>query len=208
MITHASRPMSRPFLVLAPIVAVTALLAMSAWLMSAPRVRAAETVTVDIANLTFDPGTVTIQVGDTVTWTNNDSVQHTATSGDGSFDGDMQPGESFSFTFEDEGTFDYICEIHPDMEGTVVVEAADIPDGAMSHEQDFATPAVPLGIALILVSLLVGTVVVEAADIPDGAMSHEQGDFATAAVPLGIALILISLLVGIFVARRREASAP
>ncbi len=169
MITHASRPVSRPFLVLAPIVAITALLATSAWLMSAPRVRAAETVTVDIANFTFDPGTVTVQVGDTVTWTNNDSVPHTATSGDGSFDGEMQPGESFSFTFEDEGTFDYICEIHPDMEGTVVVEAADIPDGAMSHE---------------------------------------QGDFATAAVPLGIALILISLLVGIFVARRREASAP
>ena len=69
MITQPRRPASIPLLVLAPIATMLALLAMSAWLVSAPRVRAAETVTVDISNFTFDPGTVTIQVGDTVTWT-------------------------------------------------------------------------------------------------------------------------------------------
>ena len=160
MITQSRRPASIPILVLAPIVAMAALLAMSAWLISAPRVRAAETVTVDISDFTFNPGTVTIQVGDTVTWTNNDAMPHTATSTDdpATFDGEMQPGESFSFTFEEEGTFDYFCEIHPQMEATVVVEAADIPDGAMSHGQQ-ATPIVPLGIGLLALSLLAGIVV-------------------------------------------------
>lgn len=162
MIAHPPRPASIPLLVLAPIVALAALLAMSTWLVFAPRVHGAETITVDISNFTFDPGTVTIQVGDTVTWTNNDAMPHTATSTDdaATFDGAMQPGESFSFTFSDEGTFDYICEIHPQMEGTVVVEAAEIPDGAMSHGQgEYATPVVALGIGLILLSLLAGIVV-------------------------------------------------
>jgi plastocyanin len=164
MITQPRRPASIPLLVLAPIVTMTALLAMSAWLVSAPRVRAAETVTVDISNFTFNPGTVTIQVGDTVTWTNNDTMPHTATATDdpATFDGGMQPGESFSFTFDEEGTFDYFCEIHPQMEGTVVVEAAaaspsEIPDGALSSERADGTPPVAaLGIALIALSLLAG----------------------------------------------------
>ena len=71
----------------------------------------------------------------------------------------MQPGESFSFTFEEEGTFDYFCEIHPQMEGSVVVEAAEIPDGAMADGQGEQTPIVPLGIGLIFLSLLAGIVV-------------------------------------------------
>ena len=161
MLTHARRPASIPLLVLAPIVTLSVLLALSAWLVSAPRVRAAETVTVDISNFTFSPGTVTIQVGDTVTWTNNDAMPHTATSTDEStFDGEMQPGESFSFTFEEEGTFDYFCEVHPDMQAMVVVEAAEIPDGAMSYGQgQQTTPVVALGIGLIVLSLLAGIAV-------------------------------------------------
>jgi amicyanin len=159
MITQPRRPASIP-LVLVPIATMVALLAMSAWLVSAPRVRAAETVTVDISNFTFNPGTVTIQVGDTVTWTNNDAMPHTATSTDeATFDGEMQPGESFSFTFEEEGTFDYFCEIHPDMQASVVVEAAEIPDGAMADGQGQQTRIVALGIGLILLSLLAGIAV-------------------------------------------------
>jgi plastocyanin len=160
MLHQARRSTFRSSAWMAPIGAAVALLAMAAWLIAAPRVDAAETVTVDITNFTFDPGTVTIQVGDTVTWTNNDAMPHTATSTDdpATFDGEMQPGESFSFTFEEEGTFAYFCEIHPQMEGTIVVEAAEIPDGAMSNGEQ-ATPAVPLGIALILLSLLAGIAV-------------------------------------------------
>jgi plastocyanin len=137
----------------------------TAMLLAAPRVDAAETVTVDISDFAFQPATVTIQAGDTVTWTNNDSVAHTATSthDPASFDGEMEPGESFSFTFSEPGTFDYICEIHPAMEGTIVVEAAaaspgasQLPDGAIASEAgDDIPPAAVLGMALIALSLLV-----------------------------------------------------
>jgi len=66
-----------------------------------------------------------------VTWTNNDAVGHTVTSGsstgtvaspDGLFDsGDIAPGETFSYTFTEAGTFDYFCTPHPWMMGTVIV---------------------------------------------------------------------------------------
>ena len=80
---------------------------------------------VSIAGFAFDPATVTIQVGDSVTWTNADSVAHTATAGDGSFDtGSIANGDSETVTFDTAGTFAYICSIHPQMTGSVVVEAA------------------------------------------------------------------------------------
>jgi plastocyanin len=64
-----------------------------------------------------------IAVGTTVTWTNMDSAPHTVTqSGGGGFQsGAMQQGETFSFTFEEAGTFDYFCEFHPNMSGQVIV---------------------------------------------------------------------------------------
>jgi plastocyanin len=78
---------------------------------------------VSIENFAFNPDTVTITAGTTVTWTNNDTVAHTVTSTDGAFDsGNIAPGESFTFTFSDAGTFDYICSYHPNMQGTVTVQ--------------------------------------------------------------------------------------
>lgn len=80
-------------------------------------------VEVTIEDFKFDPAPIRISVGDTVTWTNFDSATHTATSNGAEFDsGYLKKGESFSFTFEQKGTFDYICTIHPYMEGTVIVE--------------------------------------------------------------------------------------
>jgi plastocyanin len=77
---------------------------------------------VPIAAFAFDPASVTVHVGTTVTWTNNDTVPHTVTATDGSFNsGNLNPGESFSFTFDGAGTFDYICNYHPNMTGTIVV---------------------------------------------------------------------------------------
>ena len=62
-------------------------------------------------------------MGDTVTWTNRDSADHTATGGD--FDtGVLSGGQSGSFTFREEGTISYLCTIHPNMKGTVRVAAA------------------------------------------------------------------------------------
>jgi hypothetical protein len=66
-----------------------------------------------------------VNVGDTITWTNQDTAPHTATASDGSFDtGNLSKGKSGSITFSKAGTFAYICSIHPSMKGTVTVADA------------------------------------------------------------------------------------
>lgn len=78
---------------------------------------------VSIYNMVFDAKSITVKVGTTVKWTNNDGVTHTVTSNDGtSFDsGNIGAGGSFSYTFTHVGTFDYHCTLHSAMTGTVVV---------------------------------------------------------------------------------------
>lgn len=78
---------------------------------------------VAISGFSYSPRTVTVSVGDTVTWTNSDAQAHTAT-GSGWNTGDLGNGESGSITFQSAGTFDYMCGIHPAMTGTVIVRAA------------------------------------------------------------------------------------
>jgi len=81
-----------------------------------------ESCTIDIHVLAFHPGRTEIAVGTTVTWTNSDTVPHTATATDQTFDsGILDPGKSFSHTFEKAGTYDYSCLVHPQMKGTIVV---------------------------------------------------------------------------------------
>jgi plastocyanin len=78
---------------------------------------------VSIKNFAFDPPTLTVPVGTTVTWTNNDSTAHTATADDGSFQsGNIDPGGTFSFTFSTPGTFNYHCEIHANMTASITVQ--------------------------------------------------------------------------------------
>ncbi|MGI8406848.1 MAG: ScyD/ScyE family protein [Thermomicrobiales bacterium] len=80
-------------------------------------------LSVEIVNFAFTPDTLQISTGAKVTWTNNDTTAHTVTAKDGSFDsGNLNPGESFSFTFTQAGTFDYICNYHPNMTATIVVK--------------------------------------------------------------------------------------
>ena len=70
----------------------------------------------------FKPDSITIKVGDTITWTNKDSYSHTVKAKNGEFDsGDMASGTTFNFTFTKEGTYDYICGIHTFMKGTIIV---------------------------------------------------------------------------------------
>jgi plastocyanin len=77
---------------------------------------------VAITNFAFSPATVTIKAGAAVTWTNNDSVSHTITADDASWDsGSIANGGTFSHTFATAGTFTYHCAIHPSMKGTVTV---------------------------------------------------------------------------------------
>jgi plastocyanin len=78
---------------------------------------------VSIANFSFQPAAITVAVGTTVTWTNNDSSAHTVTANDGSFDsGRLAPGATFSQTFATAGTFAYHCAIHSSMKATVIVQ--------------------------------------------------------------------------------------
>jgi amicyanin len=80
---------------------------------------------VEIVDFAFSPATLTITAGDTVTWTNGDPIVHTATSTTGAWDsGDLEQGASYSFTFTEPGTYDYLCTPHPSMTGRIVVVAA------------------------------------------------------------------------------------
>jgi plastocyanin len=93
---------------------------------------------VSVVDFAFDPGTITVPVGATVTWTNTGSRPHTVTADDGSFDsGRLDPGEQFSQTFDQPGTFTYHCGFHPDMQGSIVVTEAPEQTAASGE----ATPA-------------------------------------------------------------------
>ena len=83
-------------------------------------------VHVNIFNYKFDPETVTVPVGTTVTWTNKDEIPHTVASSDKSFQGSggLDTDDSYSYTFTKPGTYSYYCTLHPFMKGKVVVTAA------------------------------------------------------------------------------------
>ena len=84
---------------------------------------AAAAAAVNIQNFAFDPDPITVDVGATITWTNNDQAPHTATGDNGEFDsGILETGASFSATFDEAGTISYHCNVHPDMTGTIVIE--------------------------------------------------------------------------------------
>ena len=80
---------------------------------------------VSIDNFTFNPHSITVKAGTTVTWTNKDDIPHADR-------GDRQrvqiealdTDDSYSFTFTTPGTYQYFCSLHPHMTGTIVVEAA------------------------------------------------------------------------------------
>ena len=110
---------------------------------------------VDIAGSAFSPGSVTVAVGDTVTWTNADAQNHTATADDGSWDtGTISSSTPKSVTLATAGTFPYHCKIHPSMTATLVVRAAA---GATIPPADTLAPepAQPanLGIELALLAV-------------------------------------------------------
>ena len=85
----------------------------------------AQSMAVTIKNFSFQPTPLTISVGTTVTWTNKDSAAHTVTSDTGAFDsGNLPSGATYSFTFNQAGTFAYNCNYHSNMHGMIVVQAA------------------------------------------------------------------------------------
>ncbi|MBS1525118.1 MAG: cupredoxin domain-containing protein [Bacteroidetes bacterium] len=77
---------------------------------------------VNISNFTFSPASVTVLTGGSVTWTNKDAVDHTATDLSGNFDsGHINPSQTFKFTFTKAGTYTYHCSIHSMMPNATVV---------------------------------------------------------------------------------------
>ena len=77
---------------------------------------------VSIANFAFSPGEITIAPGESVTWTNDDGAPHGLEFHDGAQGNDLLlPGTSFSRRFDQPGSYDYNCSVHPYMTGRVVV---------------------------------------------------------------------------------------
>ena len=82
----------------------------------------------DETNTCYIPSKISIRQGESVTWLNEDAAFHSVTSGtyenpNGMFDsGHLDPNESFTVKFEESGTFDYFCTLHPWMKGKVIVE--------------------------------------------------------------------------------------
>ncbi len=85
---------------------------------------------VTIQNFSFQPTSLTVRVGSTVTWTNKDGTGHTVTADDGSFKSNTirtgttydMTGTSFKQTFTKAGTYSYHCSIHTSMKGTITVK--------------------------------------------------------------------------------------
>ena len=89
---------------------------------AAPGAAAVTEATLSISSMAFQPHTLIVATGATVTWQNDDVVAHTVSSGEGWFDsGQLAAGESFTHQFDQPGTFRYGCTNHPQMEGVVIV---------------------------------------------------------------------------------------
>jgi plastocyanin len=133
-------------------------LALAATSLLASGVAFAADRSIEMRDFAFSPGSVEIRVGDTVTWTNRDSVEHNAT--DGSFDtGLLGQGESASIRFEAPGTYAFLCEPHPSMTGTVVVRStAAPPTDTVSDGRDRGQTA-DLRLTILVAALGIGTLV-------------------------------------------------
>jgi amicyanin len=165
------------------LVAIIASLAVAAaGLAMASGARAGTSHAVEIADFAFSPQTLTIQVGDTVTWTNLDQVEHTATSTTGAFDsGLFGQNQSYSFTFTEPGTYDYLCTPHPSMTGRIIVQAAP------------ATPAP-------------GQAAGGGGTIPDVAMTASPSEPIDWRLPIGIALLEGAVATAALLLRRRASA--
>jgi amicyanin len=81
-------------------------------------------IQVKIDNFTFNPQRVTVKVGDTVTWLNEDDIPHTVRATAGDFKSKaLDTGDRYAFTFTKAGSYDYFCSLHPHMTGHIVVES-------------------------------------------------------------------------------------
>jgi plastocyanin len=123
---------------------VAACTAAAAALVVGGTIALAATRAVAIADFEFSPASVTINVGDRVTWTNSDAVGHTATATGGAFDtGNIGQGESATVRFTQPGTYRYICTPHPTMTGTIRVRAPSGGGGPTDPPTDTVALVIP-----------------------------------------------------------------
>ncbi len=117
------------------------------WL-TGPSVARGATHAIEIGDGFFSPASLTVAVGDTVTWTNVDDSPHTVTATAAFDSGNLNGGQTFSHTFEETGTFTYVCLYHDEMVATITVVAASTgsgqaPTAATPAPSTVAAPAVP-----------------------------------------------------------------
>src|SRR5271169_2732377 len=83
----------------------------------------ASTADVKIDNFSFGPATITVAVGTTVTWINQDDIPHKVVSNNDEFKSKvLDTDEKFSYTFSKAGTYPYFCSLHPKMTSKVIVQ--------------------------------------------------------------------------------------
>ncbi|HEX8919427.1 MAG TPA: cupredoxin domain-containing protein [Chloroflexota bacterium] len=104
----------------------------------------AQTSQVAIVNFSYQPTPLNVPAGTTVMWTNQDSVAHTVTADNGSFNSSaLNNGQSYSFTFTQAGTFTYHCAIHSYMQGTITVTGAAQPTATPTSPGQQPTATIP-----------------------------------------------------------------
>jgi len=159
----------------------------------ASKASAAATVSIDISGFLFRPDTVFINAGDTVTWTNRDSAQHSVLflTGLGQTP-NFGLGQSSSLRFIAPGTYKYICGLHgQSMSGTIVVEPPDGPlpvvvGGAPTFVPPTPTPIPSAGVVVRGAD--------EVAELPADA-TNNSGDTGRAAIFGGIGALLVYMVV-------------
>jgi plastocyanin len=93
----------------------------AALLLLALRSADAAVIQIKMAQIAYAPAQVSAHVGDTIEWTNDDIVTHTATARNGAWDVIIEPKGKGSITLKSPGTIEYYCRLHPNMVGSITV---------------------------------------------------------------------------------------
>jgi plastocyanin len=123
---HRSKPTSRALLQFALLVPLSwsVATALSANAQKpAASAHTTQTHTVAMEKFQFQPATLTVDTGDVITWKNSDIYPHTVTDSKGAFDsGNIAQNATWTYTATKPGTYAYICSLHPNMHGTLIVK--------------------------------------------------------------------------------------
>lgn len=140
--------MTRNFRYTRAMIGVVAGAAIAAGLLLMALTAMAANQAVTVKGFAFNPASIQVTVGDSITWTNQDSAPHTVTADGGAFDKPLAAnGGTATITFNTAGTFPYHCTIHPNMHGTVVVLAAATSTASPSAGASATASAAPSVVA-------------------------------------------------------------